>query len=110
MEIPGSTPPLIQEMLENSEGLEGHEAVGMKGGGGGRVKGETKRRKNQSHRHRRNQSPLQPRALHPVRPLLPLTPPEVIGSAYFHTGPPPFGRVWYCKKTTNTADSEQIKN
>lgn len=31
MEIPGSMPPLIQEMLENSEGLEGHGA----GGGGG---------------------------------------------------------------------------
>ncbi|KAE8283599.1 Retinoic acid receptor alpha-B [Larimichthys crocea] len=26
MEIPGSMPPLIQEMLENSEGLEGHGA------------------------------------------------------------------------------------
>lgn len=35
MEIPGSMPPLIQEMLENSEGLEGHGAGGGKGGGGG---------------------------------------------------------------------------
>ncbi|XP_026180775.1 retinoic acid receptor alpha-B [Mastacembelus armatus] len=33
MEIPGSMPPLIQEMLANSEGLEGH------GGGKGRVSG-----------------------------------------------------------------------
>ncbi|XP_038565787.1 retinoic acid receptor alpha-B-like [Micropterus salmoides] len=33
MEIPGSMPPLIQEMLENSEGLEGHGAGGGKGGG-----------------------------------------------------------------------------
>ncbi|KAF7654625.1 hypothetical protein LDENG_00066480 [Lucifuga dentata] len=33
MEIPGSMPPLIQEMLENSEGLEG--AGGGTGGGGG---------------------------------------------------------------------------
>ncbi|KAG7262582.1 hypothetical protein CRUP_012322, partial [Coryphaenoides rupestris] len=32
MEIPGSMPPLIQEMLENSEGLEGQGA----GGGGGK--------------------------------------------------------------------------
>lgn len=36
MEIPGSMPPLIQEMLENSEGLEGHGAGGGKGGGKGR--------------------------------------------------------------------------
>ncbi|XP_039973333.1 retinoic acid receptor alpha-B [Xiphias gladius] len=36
MEIPGSMPPLIQEMLENSEGLEGHGAGGEKGGGKGR--------------------------------------------------------------------------
>ena len=36
MEIPGSMPPLIQEMLENSEGLEGHGAGGAKGGGKGR--------------------------------------------------------------------------
>lgn len=34
MEIPGSMPPLIREMLENSEGLEGHGAGGGKGGGG----------------------------------------------------------------------------
>ncbi|XP_034045990.1 retinoic acid receptor alpha-B-like [Thalassophryne amazonica] len=34
MEIPGSMPPLIQEMLENSEGLEGHGAGGGKGGAG----------------------------------------------------------------------------
>ncbi|KAM3863776.1 retinoic acid receptor alpha-A-like [Diretmus argenteus] len=34
MEIPGSMPPLIQEMLENSEGLEGQGAGGGKGGGG----------------------------------------------------------------------------
>lgn len=34
MEIPGSMPPLIQEMLENSEGLEGHGAGGGKGRGG----------------------------------------------------------------------------
>ncbi len=33
MEIPGSMPPLIQEMLENSEGLEG--GGGARGGGGG---------------------------------------------------------------------------
>lgn len=33
MEIPGSMPPLIQEMLENSEGLEGHGAVADKTGG-----------------------------------------------------------------------------
>ncbi|ROI15110.1 Retinoic acid receptor alpha-A [Anabarilius grahami] len=33
MEIPGSMPPLIQEMLENSEGLEG--GSGSRGGGGG---------------------------------------------------------------------------
>ncbi|TNN36538.1 Retinoic acid receptor alpha-A [Liparis tanakae] len=33
MEIPGSMPPLIQEMLENSEGLEG--SGGGKGGGAG---------------------------------------------------------------------------
>ncbi|KAA0705642.1 Retinoic acid receptor alpha-B [Triplophysa tibetana] len=32
MEIPGSMPPLIQEMLENSEGLEG--GGGARGGGG----------------------------------------------------------------------------
>ncbi|KAG7505353.1 retinoic acid receptor alpha-B-like [Solea senegalensis] len=32
MEIPGSMPPLIQEMLENSEGLESHGAGGEKGG------------------------------------------------------------------------------
>ncbi|XP_061740171.1 retinoic acid receptor alpha-A-like [Nerophis ophidion] len=31
MEIPGSMPPLIQEMLENSEGLEGQGAAGGKG-------------------------------------------------------------------------------
>ncbi|KAK5856847.1 hypothetical protein PBY51_008414 [Eleginops maclovinus] len=37
MEIPGSMPPLIQEMLENSEGLEG--AGGGKGGVGGGGKG-----------------------------------------------------------------------
>ncbi|XP_013770807.1 retinoic acid receptor alpha-B-like [Pundamilia nyererei] len=36
MEIPGSMPPLIQEMLENSEGLEGHGAGGGKGRGGAR--------------------------------------------------------------------------
>ncbi|XP_028267255.1 retinoic acid receptor alpha-B-like [Parambassis ranga] len=36
MEIPGSMPPLIQEMLENSEGLEGHGAGGGKGGGKGK--------------------------------------------------------------------------
>uniref|UniRef100_A0A668AW16 Retinoic acid receptor, alpha b n=1 Tax=Myripristis murdjan TaxID=586833 RepID=A0A668AW16_9TELE len=37
MEIPGSMPPLIQEMLENSEGLEGHGAGGgREGRGGGR--------------------------------------------------------------------------
>ncbi|XP_008293601.1 retinoic acid receptor alpha-B-like [Stegastes partitus] len=36
MEIPGSMPPLIQEMLENSEGLEGHGSGGGKGGGKGR--------------------------------------------------------------------------
>ncbi|KAI3360260.1 hypothetical protein L3Q82_014573, partial [Scortum barcoo] len=40
MEIPGSMPPLIQEMLENSEGLEGHGAERGKGagaaGGGGK--------------------------------------------------------------------------
>ncbi|XP_056144741.1 retinoic acid receptor alpha-B [Lampris incognitus] len=36
MEIPGSMPPLIQEMLENSEGLEGQGAGGEKGGGEGR--------------------------------------------------------------------------
>uniref|UniRef100_A0A3P8TT45 Retinoic acid receptor alpha n=1 Tax=Amphiprion percula TaxID=161767 RepID=A0A3P8TT45_AMPPE len=42
MEIPGSMPPLIQEMLENSEGLEGHGAGGGKGrGGGGREEDET---------------------------------------------------------------------
>lgn len=35
MEIPGSMPPLIQEMLENSEGLEGHGAAGGKGRGSG---------------------------------------------------------------------------
>uniref|UniRef100_A0A3Q3ADM2 Retinoic acid receptor, alpha b n=1 Tax=Kryptolebias marmoratus TaxID=37003 RepID=A0A3Q3ADM2_KRYMA len=35
-EIPGSMPPLIQEMLENSEGLEGH------GAGGGKVRREGK--------------------------------------------------------------------
>ncbi|XP_035471447.1 retinoic acid receptor alpha-B isoform X2 [Scophthalmus maximus] len=40
MEIPGSMPPLIQEMLENSEGLEGHGgAGGEKGGGKGRAEG-----------------------------------------------------------------------
>ncbi|XP_053194318.1 retinoic acid receptor alpha-B-like [Scomber japonicus] len=39
MEIPGSMPPLIQEMLENSEGLEGHGAGGAKGGGGGKGRG-----------------------------------------------------------------------
>ncbi|XP_062336911.1 retinoic acid receptor alpha-B-like isoform X2 [Osmerus eperlanus] len=33
MEIPGSMPPLIQEMLENSEGLEGQGASGSRGGG-----------------------------------------------------------------------------
>ncbi|KAK0151105.1 Retinoic acid receptor alpha-B [Merluccius polli] len=32
MEIPGSMPPLIQEMLENSEGLEGQGAGGSKEG------------------------------------------------------------------------------
>ncbi|XP_051245099.1 retinoic acid receptor alpha-B [Dicentrarchus labrax] len=43
MEIPGSMPPLIQEMLENSEGLEGHGAGGGKGGGGkGRGRKEEK--------------------------------------------------------------------
>uniref|UniRef100_A0A3Q2QJG9 Retinoic acid receptor, alpha b n=1 Tax=Fundulus heteroclitus TaxID=8078 RepID=A0A3Q2QJG9_FUNHE len=31
MEIPGSMPPLIQEMLENSEGLDGHGAGAGKG-------------------------------------------------------------------------------
>lgn len=36
MEIPGSMPPLIQEMLENSEGLEGQGAGGEKAGGKGR--------------------------------------------------------------------------
>uniref|UniRef100_A0A665T4H4 Retinoic acid receptor alpha-B-like n=1 Tax=Echeneis naucrates TaxID=173247 RepID=A0A665T4H4_ECHNA len=44
MEIPGSMPPLIREMLENSEGLEGHGAGGEKGGGkrrGCREKDET---------------------------------------------------------------------
>ncbi|XP_075879801.1 retinoic acid receptor alpha-B [Nelusetta ayraudi] len=41
MEIPGSMPPLIQEMLENSEGLEGHGAGGGKGrGSGGREEQE----------------------------------------------------------------------
>lgn len=30
MEIPGSMPPLIQEMLENSDGVEGHGAGGGK--------------------------------------------------------------------------------
>lgn len=40
MEIPGSMPPLIQEMLENSEGLEGHGAGGGKGRGGGREEQE----------------------------------------------------------------------
>ncbi|KAG7222074.1 hypothetical protein INR49_016749 [Caranx melampygus] len=39
MEIPGSMPPLIQEMLENSEGLEGQGAGGEKGGGKGRRAG-----------------------------------------------------------------------
>lgn len=34
MEIPGSMPPLIQEMLENSDGVEGH------GGGGGKARKE----------------------------------------------------------------------
>ncbi|XP_062388301.1 retinoic acid receptor alpha-B isoform X3 [Sardina pilchardus] len=34
MEIPGSMPPLIQEMLENSEGLDGREGGGARGGGG----------------------------------------------------------------------------
>lgn len=34
MEIPGSMPPLIQEMLENSDGVEGH------GGGGGKLRKE----------------------------------------------------------------------
>lgn len=33
MEIPGSMPPLIQEMLENSEGLD---ALSGQPGGGGR--------------------------------------------------------------------------
>ncbi|XP_074552569.1 retinoic acid receptor alpha-A-like [Halichoeres trimaculatus] len=42
MEIPGSMPPLIQEMLENSEGLEGQGAVGVKGGGGGGGGGRSK--------------------------------------------------------------------
>ncbi|KAF3699606.1 Retinoic acid receptor alpha-B [Channa argus] len=37
MEIPGSMPPLIQEMLENSEGLDGHGAGGGRGGGKSRV-------------------------------------------------------------------------
>ncbi|XP_066497738.1 retinoic acid receptor alpha-B-like [Hoplias malabaricus] len=37
MEIPGSMPPLIQEMLENSEGLEGQGSSGARGGGGGGV-------------------------------------------------------------------------
>ncbi|CAN9505396.1 unnamed protein product [Ophioblennius macclurei] len=36
MEIPGSMPPLIQEMLENSEGLEGQGAAGGRGRGGSR--------------------------------------------------------------------------
>ncbi|CDQ98232.1 unnamed protein product, partial [Oncorhynchus mykiss] len=35
MEIPGSMPPLIQEMLENSEGLEGQGASGGRSSGGG---------------------------------------------------------------------------
>eukprot|EP00063_Salmo_salar_P073226 XP_014048061.1 PREDICTED: retinoic acid receptor alpha-B isoform X5 [Salmo salar] len=35
MEIPGSMPPLIQEMLENSEGLEGQGASGGRTSGGG---------------------------------------------------------------------------
>ncbi|XP_034450235.1 retinoic acid receptor alpha-B isoform X3 [Hippoglossus hippoglossus] len=39
MEIPGSMPPLIQEMLENSEGVEGHGVGGEKGGGKGRAEG-----------------------------------------------------------------------
>ncbi|KPP72545.1 hypothetical protein Z043_108442 [Scleropages formosus] len=34
MEIPGSMPPLIQEMLENSEGLESQGCGGARGGGG----------------------------------------------------------------------------
>lgn len=40
MEIPGSMPPLIQEMLENSEGLEGQGPVGGRGEGGGGGKGQ----------------------------------------------------------------------
>ncbi|XP_061605423.1 retinoic acid receptor alpha-B-like [Phyllopteryx taeniolatus] len=44
MEIPGSMPPLIQEMLENSEGLEGQGAGGGKGrDSGGREPEQTKR-------------------------------------------------------------------
>uniref|UniRef100_A0A8B9J872 Retinoic acid receptor, alpha b n=1 Tax=Astyanax mexicanus TaxID=7994 RepID=A0A8B9J872_ASTMX len=34
MEIPGSMPPLIQEMLENSEGLEGQGSSSARAGGG----------------------------------------------------------------------------
>ncbi|KAI4876284.1 hypothetical protein NFI96_007477 [Prochilodus magdalenae] len=34
MEIPGSMPPLIQEMLENSEGLDGQGSSGARAGGG----------------------------------------------------------------------------
>lgn len=53
MEIPGSMPPLIQEMLENSEGLEGQGAGKGKGrdrggGGGGGEHEQTKRQNSNS--------------------------------------------------------------
>ncbi|XP_072225840.1 retinoic acid receptor alpha-B-like [Leuresthes tenuis] len=50
MEIPGSMPPLIQEMLENSEGLEGHGSGG-KGGGKGRSEGREEDKTEPEHCH-----------------------------------------------------------
>ncbi|CAL8371326.1 unnamed protein product [Boreogadus saida] len=40
MEIPGSMPPLIQEMLENSEGQDSSSSSSSGGGGGGGGEGE----------------------------------------------------------------------
>lgn len=44
MEIPGSMPPLIQEMLENSEGLEGQGAGGGKSKESGKEEDEAEPR------------------------------------------------------------------
>lgn len=81
MEIPGSMPPLIQEMLENSEGLDSHGTAGEKGGV--KCRGEVREEEDKDVRSRRK-SPSQraspflrpsPSPRSPASPSSPSSPP-----------------------------------